>query len=288
MLPINPIFPAVLHSGDRQLLFNRPLVMGILNLTPDSFYDGGKYAISSAVAVNRVKEMVMAGADIIDIGGTSSKPGASIIEPGAEQERLFPFLEAIRNAFPDIWISIDTYHASTAQLSLERGANMVNDISAGTIDENIFKVVADFNCPYVLMHMQGVPGTMQNQPVYTDVVEEVNQFFTTQLTKLKTYGVHQVILDPGFGFGKTLEHNFELLKHLQQLNNQHQLPIMAGISRKSMINKVLGTKPEDALNGTTALHVIALLNGASILRVHDVKEARQTILLFEKYKSITH
>lgn len=260
--------------------------MGILNLTPDSFYDGGKYAISEAVAVNRVREMVLAGVDIVDIGGTSSKPGAAIIEPQAEQARLFPFLEAIRDAFPDLWISIDTYHASTAQLSLERGVNMVNDVSAGSVNENIFKVVADYDCPYVLMHMQGLPGNMQDHPAYNDLVGQVNQFFTTQIEKLRAHGVRQIVLDPGFGFGKTLEHNFELLKQLNQFSQLHQLPVLAGISRKSMINKVLGTKPDEALNGTTALHMIALLNGASILRVHDVMEAHQTILLFEKYKSI--
>lgn len=286
MSQISPILPIVLSSRERTLELTKPLVMGILNLTPDSFYDGGKYSISEAVAVNRVKEMIHQGAEIIDIGGTSSKPGAPIIEPVLEQQRLMPFFEAIRNAFPDVWISIDTYHSSTAAICLEKGADIVNDISAGTIDENIFKVTAQYNCPYILLHMQGVPGTMQYSPTYSNVVENVAQFFKEKVQLLNSYGIKQIILDPGFGFGKTVEHNYAILKELNKFQIDLSLPILAGISRKSMINKVIGTKPEDALNGTTALHMIALMNGASILRVHDVKEARQTILLFEQYKSI--
>jgi dihydropteroate synthase len=285
MSQISPILPIVLSSQGKTLELNRPLVMGILNLTPDSFYDGGKYSISEAVAVNRVKEMIQQGAEIIDIGGTSSKPGAPLIDPLVEQERLIPFFNAIREAFPDVWISIDTYHSSTAALCLQNGADIVNDISAGTIDENIFKVTADFNCPYILLHMQGVPGTMQDAPSYVDVVKHISQFFSEKVRLLNSYGVKQIILDPGFGFGKTVEHNYAILKDLNLFQTNLQLPVLAGISRKSMVNKVIGTKPEDALNGTTALHMIALMNGASILRVHDVKEARQTILLFEKYKS---
>jgi len=259
--------------------------MGILNLTPDSFYDGGKHSISETVALNRVKEIIQQGARIIDIGGTSSKPGAPIIDPEEEQQRLLPFFNAIRTAFPDVWISIDTYHSSTAAICLQNGADIVNDISAGTIDENIFKVTADFNCPYILLHMQGVPGTMQNEPSYSNVVEHISQFFKEKIQLLNKNGVKQIILDPGFGFGKTVEHNYAILKNLNQFQIDLQLPVLAGISRKSMINKVIGTKPEDALNGTTALHMIALMNGASILRVHDVKEAHQAILLFEKYKT---
>jgi dihydropteroate synthase len=285
MSQISPILPIVLSSQGKTLELNRPLVMGILNLTPDSFYDGGKYSISEVVAVNRVKEMIQQGAEIIDIGGTSSKPGAPLIDPLVEQERLIPFFNAIREAFPDVWISIDTYHSSTAALCLQNGADIVNDISAGTIDENIFKVTADFNCPYILLHMQGVPGTMQDAPSYVDVVKHISQFFSEKVRLLNSYGVKQIILDPGFGFGKTVEHNYAILKDLNLFQTNLQLPVLAGISRKSMVNKVIGTKPEDALNGTTALHMIALMNGASILRVHDVKEARQTILLFEKYKS---
>ncbi len=286
MSQISPILPIVLSSRGRELALNRPVVMGILNLTPDSFYDGGKYSISEAVAVNRVKEMIQQGADIIDIGGTSSKPGAEIIDPAVEQARLLPFFEAIRQAFPDIWISIDTYHSSTAQICLEKGADIINDISAGTIDEEIFKVVAHFHCPYILLHMQGVPGTMQNEPRYNNVVEQLNLFFKEKISLLHKYGVNNIILDPGFGFGKTVDHNYEILKHLDAFQESLKLPVLAGISRKSMINKVIGTKPEDALNGTTALHMIALMNGASILRVHDVKEAVQTVQLFEKYRSI--
>lgn len=285
MSQISPILPTVLTARGRGLELNRPLIMGILNLTPDSFYDGGKYSISEAVAVNRVKEMVQQGAEIIDIGGTSSKPGAPIIDPEVEQNRLMPFFDAVRKAFPDIWISIDTYHSSTAAMCLQNGADIVNDISAGTIDENIFKVTADFNCPYILLHMQGVPGTMQDEPVYSNVVDHISRFFREKIQLLNSKGVKQIILDPGFGFGKTVEHNYAILKELNKFQVELKFPVLAGISRKSMINKVIKTKPEDALNGTTALHMIALMNGASILRVHDVKDARQTILLFEQYKS---
>lgn len=284
MSQISRILPIAITSRGRQLSLDRPLIMGILNLTPDSFFDGGKYALSEAVAINRVKEMVQQGADIIDIGAASTKPGAAIIDPEEEKGRIMHFFKAIRITFPDLWISIDTYHASTARFCLEEGADMINDISAGTVDPELFKVVAEYQVPYILMHMQGNPGSMQVSPKYEQVVEDLLHFFKQKILQLNAAGVVQIIVDPGFGFGKTLEHNFSILKHLVRFHQEFNLPVLAGISRKSMINKVIGTKPEEALNGTTALHMLALLNGASILRVHDVKEAKQTIQLFQQYQ----
>jgi dihydropteroate synthase len=284
MSQISSRLPIVWTSGGKSLQLDVPRVMGILNLTPDSFFDGGKYALSEAVAVNRVKEMVREGVDIVDIGAASSKPGAPIIDPQEEQKRLLPFLKAIRRTFPDLWISVDTYHSSTAEKSLELGADMINDISAASIDAELVHVVAKFQCPYILMHMQETPSTMQEQPSYGNVVDEVISFFRQKMVTFSTQQVQQIALDPGFGFGKTVEHNFELLKHMQQIRKEFKLPMLAGISRKSMINKVIHVSPEEALNGTTALHMLALQNGADILRTHDVKEAKQTILLFQKYQ----
>jgi dihydropteroate synthase len=286
MTSIDATVPFEITSGNKRLFFDRPRIMGILNLTPDSFFDGGKYALSEAVAINRVKEMVAQGADIIDIGAASSRPGATIIDPQEEQERLLPFLSAIRKALPEIWISVDTYHSTTARMCLEAGVDLINDISGGNIDANLYKVLGEFKVPYILMHMKGVPGNMQTSPQYENLMAEMSEFFKTKIKELQASGVEQVILDPGFGFGKSLEHNYTVLKNLGQFRTEFNLPLMVGISRKSMINKVIGTKPEDALNGTTALHMIALLNGAEILRVHDVKEAKQTIQLYQQYKSL--
>lgn len=284
MSQISPKLPIIMSSNGKQLSLERPLIMGILNLTPDSFFDGGKYALSEAVAINRVKEMVTQGADIIDMGAASSRPGASIIDPIEEQSRILPFFEVIRKTFPEIWISIDTYHSSTACICLEKGADIINDISAGGIDEKIFEVVAQHNCPYVLMHMQGIPGNMQINPAYNNIMEDIISFFSSKIKILHQHRIEQIILDPGFGFGKNLEHNFEILRNLHTLEEKLSFPVLAGISRKSMVNKVIGTKPEEALNGTTALHMLALMNGANILRVHDVKEAKQTVQLFKKFK----
>ncbi len=285
MSQFNSILPTVWTSHGRSLSLERPLVMGILNVTPDSFFDGGKYALSEAVAVNRVREMIEQGLDILDIGAASSRPGAEIMDSEEEQKRLMPFFIAIRKTFPDLWISIDTYHSSTAEKCLELGADMINDISAASIDSRLWEVVAKFNCPYVLMHMKGTPKIMQKQPEYEDVVQEVISFFREKWVSLNKMGIGQVVLDPGFGFGKSIEHNFELLKHMAEIGTTFNLPMLAGISRKSMINKVLNIQPEQALNGTTALHMLALQNGARLLRVHDVKEAKQTILLFQQYQS---
>jgi dihydropteroate synthase len=224
--------------------------------------------------------MIVAGASIVDIGGRSTRPGAMEISHEDEWKRIEPVLRAVRKTFPDICISVDTYLTDIAEKALDNGADMINDISGGTFDENMAPLIGKRNVPYVIMHIQGRPGNMQQNPVYNDVVEDIASFFEKQIITFQEHGASQLILDPGFGFGKTLKHNYKLLKDLKRFTS-FGYPILAGISRKSMINKVIGTLAEDALNGTTALNTIALLNGASILRVHDVKEAVETIKLVE-------
>lgn len=259
---------------------DEPVVMGILNLTPDSFFDGGRY-LNEQDVLQRVREMVKEGVDIIDVGAFSSRPKAESISEQEELDRLLPILNLIRTIHNDIPISIDTYRSSVARQALECGADIINDISGGNMDEHMFDVIAQYNAPYVLMHMQGTPQTMQQNPKYENVVQEVYDFFELSIKELKNKGVSTIIIDPGFGFGKSLEHNYLLLSQLDYFNTLDQ-PILAGISRKSMINKVLGTTPDEALNGTTVLNTIALLKGAKILRVHDVKQAKETINLVTK------
>jgi len=256
-----------------------PLVMGILNVTPDSFYDGGRYASVDA-ALFQAASMLEEGAAVIDIGGMSSRPGAEILSPEAELHRVLPVIEAIVQRFPDAILSVDTIHSKTAKACVEAGAAMVNDISGGRLDDQLFQTVADLGVPYVLMHMKGVPGNMQGQAVYEDVVTEVLDFFIEGIGRLRALGVKDILLDPGFGFGKTAAHNFQLLNnlHVFQITG---CPLLAGISRKSMIWKTLKITPEEALNGTTALHIVALQQGARILRVHDVRPAMETIRLWE-------
>jgi dihydropteroate synthase len=269
-----------LNLGGRLLTLDCPLVMGILNVTPDSFFDGGRYDRIDD-ALKQTDRMIREGADIIDIGGMSSRPGARVIPPDEELNRVLPIIKGIRAAYPQIALSVDTVYAATAKATIEAGADLINDISAGTFDQGMYQMVADLGVPYVLMHMQGRPETMQQRPDYEDVVQEVLDFFITQTTFLRKLGVKDIILDPGFGFGKSLDHNYNLLKKMHVFCTL-DCPILAGISRKSMINKVLGTRPEDALNGTTALHMVALQQRASILRVHDVREAVQVIKLWSQ------
>jgi dihydropteroate synthase len=254
-----------------------PTIMGILNITPDSFFDGGRYNDPKLCSV-RVEKMITEGAAIIDIGCASSRPGAADISALEEWKRLEPVLQEIRKNFPDICISIDTYHSVVAEKALILGADMINDISGGTFDENMPGLIAKNNTPYVIMHMQGRPHDMQMDPSYNNVLEKVYAFFKKQIIILNSKGADQLILDPGFGFGKTLAHNYSLLHDLKTFTDLG-FPILAGVSRKSMINKVLDIKAEEALNGTTVLNTIALLNGASILRVHDVKEAMEALKL---------
>lgn len=252
----------------------RPMVMGILNLTPDSFYDGGKYQDENA-AVSQCRKMLNEGADIIDIGAASTRPGASLVKAADELKRLQGF-KTLRKEFPEAVFSIDTYNSETARSMADEGADIINDISGGTIDPQMPKTMAELKLPYILMHIKGTPANMQQDPQYENVYKEVAYFFSLQLRKFLEAGVNDLILDPGFGFAKNLDHNYELLNKLPQLKS-FGFPILAGFSRKSMVNKVLGTKAAEALNGTTVLNTIALQNGADILRVHDVKEAREVV-----------
>ena len=261
--------------------FNTPRIMGILNLTPDSFYDGGKQSSLTSILRN-TESMLMDGADIIDIGAVSTRPGAKPVTEEEEISRLLDNVESLSKEFPEAIISIDTWRSNVARKTIEAGAHIINDISGGTFDDYMLDTIAELHVPYILMHIHGTPEDMQMNPIETDVVKKVNIFFTDQLKKLKSIGVSEIILDPGFGFGKSLKSNYDLLKNLNQIDNDN-LPVLAGISRKSMINKILGTTPQEALTGTISLNTIALLNGANILRVHDVKEAREAISLYNYY-----
>jgi dihydropteroate synthase len=272
-------------SNGRTLDLATPVVMGILNITPDSFYDGGKFNTDKQI-LKAIEQMIAEGAHLIDIGAVSTRPGASIVSEDEELNRLIPVIRMISQHFPEILLSVDTFRNQVAREAIAAGGHLINDISGGTMDPGIFYAIADLKVPYILMHMQGTPATMQQNPEYDDVIGEILDFFKTQLNKLALLGVHHnIILDPGFGFGKTVEHNFQILKSLKRFTATGY-PILTGISRKSMINRVLNTRPEHALNGTTALNVIALLNGASVLRVHDVKEAVEAVKLVDYYKTI--
>ncbi len=266
-------------------LFNvqaKLLVMGILNSTPDSFFDGGKY-ITETEWLKHARQMIAEGADIIDIGAYSTRPGAKKISEKEELERLVTVIKSVRKQFPDVIISADTFRAIVAEKAVAAGANIINDISGGTMDEKMVITIAKLQVPYVLMHIQGTPQTMQQNPVYENVTEEVFIYFKEKIAEFKKIGFEKIIIDPGFGFGKTVEHNFQLLKELEQFKSLG-FPILAGLSRKSMINKVLNTNPSNALNGTTVLNTIALQKGANILRVHDVKEAKEIIKLLSCLK----
>jgi dihydropteroate synthase len=261
--------------------------MGILNLTPDSFYDGGRFD-KTETAIAQAEKMLTAGAAILDVGGASTRPGAATVPADAEKARVIPVIEQIVRRFPDAILSVDTWRADVAAEAVAAGASLINDVSFGQLDPGLLTAVGELNrnaiptgIPYVLMHMQGTPATMQQDPVYTDVVLEVLDFFIDGIARLRVLGVRDIILDPGFGFGKTLENNFALLKNLHVFGAVTGLPVLAGLSRKSMICKALKVRPEHALNGTTALHMVALQQGARILRAHDVREAAETIRLWE-------
>jgi dihydropteroate synthase len=274
---------ATISCGGKLLNLSNPVVMGIVNVTPDSFY-GRSRSLSVDDARASVFSMVEAGATIIDVGAYSSRPGAKKVGLNEELERLNPVFKILRKDFPDTIFSVDTFRAEVAARMVEEfGVNIVNDISGGELDDRMFETVARLHVPYVLMHMKGSPETMQQDPAYDNVERELFLYFSEKLKKLSLLGVNDVILDPGFGFGKTLDHNFELLARLNDFR-VFDLPILAGFSRKSMVYKLLETTPEGALNGTTVLNTIALLKGVSILRVHDVKEAMETIKIMEQYK----
>ena len=273
-----------LNCRGRLLSLEEPVVMGILNVTPDSFFDGGRYN-SKDDALRQTERMLEEGAAIIDIGGMSSRPGAELIAVEEEMQRVLPPIQAIASAFPKAIVSIDTVRSQVAREAVEAGASIVNDISAAAFDEAMYPTVAALGVPYVLMHMQGSPKTMQRHPEYEDVVQEVLDFLIAEIGKLRALDVKDIVLDPGFGFGKTVAHNYQLLKQMHVFGIT-ELPVLAGLSRKSMINKVLKTKPEHALNGTTALNMVALQQGAKILRVHDVRPAVETIKLWQQLNNI--
>ena len=274
--------PKTINCNGKIINLSSPLVMAVMNITPDSFYDGGSCR-NPMDAIKKAEKYLAEGADILDMGAASSRPGADIIDPGKEQQRLLPALRAVVKQFPEAVISIDTYHANTAKAAIEAGAHIINDISAGNIDREMFDTVARLQVPYIMMHMQGRPEDMQQKPVYKHLIKDIAGFFSEKVLQLKGKGVHDIILDPGFGFGKTLEQNYQLLAELEYFRIL-ELPILVGFSRKSMINKVLKVSPADALNGTTILNTLAIENGADILRVHDVREAREVIKITGFYK----
>ena len=256
----------------------KPKVMGILNVTPNSFYDGGKYQHEKEI-LKRVEAMLDEGADFIDIGAYSSKPNAELVTEQEEMQRLLPVVDAVLQAFPSTIISVDTFRSGVAKIAIEHGAAMVNDISAGSLDEKMMETVAQLQVPYIIMHMKGTPQTMMKLVHYEDIVKEMLFYFSEKVAQARQLGINDLIIDPGFGFAKTTEQNYEVLQKLQ-LFQVLELPILAGVSRKSMIYKPLESSPDHALNGTTALNMIALTKGASILRVHDIKEAVECVKLF--------
>ncbi len=263
------------RCGNKMIDFSTPKIMGVLNLTPDSFYDGGKFQQEKSV-VEQTFRMLKEGADMIDLGAVSTRPGAELIAEKEELNRIIWPLQLLVKEFPDTIFSIDTFRSNVAKECIKSGAYIINDISGGNMDDKMFETVAELKVPYILMHMHGTPENMQKSPISGNIIELIRQFFEEQIEKLHSFGVEDIILDPGFGFGKTLKCNYTMLRNLEKLRIDN-LPILGGISRKSMINKVINVKPSEALNGTTVLNTIALQNGANILRVHDVKEAREAI-----------
>ena len=268
----------------RILTVSKPIVMGIINVSPESFYEQSTANTTAAVLL-QAEKMLNEGAAILDIGGQSTKPGSENIGPEVEMARVIPAIEAIAKQFPESFISIDTYHAEVAAAAVKAGAVMVNDISAGTLDSNMIGTVASLNVPYVVMHSKGTPATMQQHTNYEDMLLEILEFFIQKTNECSKAGIKDVIIDPGFGFAKNIEQNFTLLKNIS-IFKILQKPLLAGLSRKSTIYKTLGISPEEALNGTTVLNTIAIQNGANILRVHDVKEAIETIDLLHKYNNV--
>jgi dihydropteroate synthase len=257
-----------------------PKVMGILNITPNSFFDGGKYKNETEL-LERVEKMLDEGATFIDVGAYSSKPNAEFVSEEEEISRILPVVNLLQKQFPDILLSIDTFRAEVAKRCIENGAAIINDISAGKLDDKMFEIVAQFQVPYIMMHMKGTPQTMQTLTEYDDIVKEMLFYFSERVAAARALGINDLIIDPGFGFAKTLEQNFEVMQKLE-LFQMLELPLLVGISRKSMIYKTLDINADAALNGTTVLNTISLSKGATILRVHDVKEAVESIRLFNK------
>ena len=277
------VFPQkyTLQIKGRLISLLKPQLMGIINLTPDSFFEGSRVQTNKNHILTQAEKMIQEGATFLDLGGYSSRPGATEVSEKEEISRVAPAISLIKESFPDILISVDTFRANVAQESIKSGADIINDISAGDLDEKMLEVVAEAGIPYLAMHMRGNPKTMQQLSDYSDLLTDILYYFAEKLEIFKKFGIKDVILDPGFGFAKNLDQNFELFKNLSAFRT-FGLPILVGISRKSMIYKFLETTPEDGLNGTTALNMIALLQGANLLRVHDVKEAKETIKLYDK------
>lgn len=281
---MNGLLPYTLNVGGKLLDLSQPQVMGILNVTPDSFYSASRKNTEQEVA-DRIIAILAEGGSMIDIGAYSSRPGADDITAEEEMDRLRSALRILRNIAADAVVSVDTFRADVARMCVEEyGVQIINDISGGELDSRMFETVASLGVPYILMHMKGNPQTMQQQPHYDDLLSEMLRYFGTKVQQLHELGVKDIILDPGFGFAKTLEHNYELMNRLQDLSVL-QLPVLVGVSRKSMIYRLLGLTPEEALNGTSVLNTLALLKGASILRVHDVKEAVEVVQIVKKMLS---
>ena len=281
----NTVFQQKLTLNVRGTLLDlsKPKIMGVLNLTPDSFYDGGRNN-SLADALRKTEQLLAEGADVLDLGAYSSRPGAEHISEEVEFERMIPVIRAIAKEFPKALLSIDTFRSGIAKAAVGEGADMINDISAGAMDPAMFATIAELKVPYIMMHMKGTPQTMSTQTNYTDLIVEVAHYFAEKIQVLKELGVIDLIIDPGFGFAKTQEQNYELLGKLEHLKITGH-PVLAGLSRKSMIYKLLETDADHALNGTTAANTIALLNGANILRVHDVHAAKEAIMIVEQVAS---
>lgn len=284
---IKPVSPIYMNVKGRLLDLSTPQVMGILNVTPDSIYSDSRMQTEKDIA-DRAQQIIDEGASIIDIGGYSSRPNAEHISAEEEMNRLRTGLEILNRNHPDAVISVDTFRAEVAEQCVkEYGVAMINDISAGEMDNRMFATVAELGVPYIMMHMQGTPQNMQNDPHYDNLMKEVFLYFATKVQQLRDLGVKDIILDPGFGFGKTLEHNYELMAHLDEFS-VFELPLLVGVSRKSMIYKLLGGTPQDSLNGTTVLDTVALMKGAHILRVHDVREAVEAVRMTEKIKHYSY
>lgn len=270
-----------LNVRGRLLDLSKPQVMGILNVTPDSFYAGSRMETEEAVR-RRVRQIIAEGGSMIDVGAYSSRPGAADVSAEEEMERLRRGMSIVREEAPEIPVSVDTFRADVAKMAVEElGVDIINDISGGELDKEMFKTVAKLGVPYILMHMKGTPQTMQQAPHYEDLMKEVMLYFAEKVQQLRDLGQKDIVLDPGYGFAKTIDHNYELLRH-QEMLEVFELPLLVGVSRKSMIYRFLGTSPEEALNGTSVLNTIALQKGANILRVHDVKEAVEVVRLVEK------
>jgi dihydropteroate synthase len=273
-----------LNCKGRLLVVDKPLVMGIINTTPDSFYEASRQQGVDAI-LKQAEKMIREGAFMLDLGGQSTRPGSRVVGADEELKRVIPAIEAIHQHFPETLLSIDTYYSRVAREAVLSGACLINDISAGRLDPEMIATVAALQVPYVLMHMQGTPQTMQQSPHYVNVVQEVLDYFINRINELRNAGINDIIIDPGFGFGKTIAHNFELLRQLSVFSITGR-PVLLGLSRKSTIYKTLGISATEALNGTTVLNTVGLMSGASILRVHDVKEAREAIELVTTMNSI--